>query len=65
MMNMKSKEQIKNEINQVLDHLSERGLEELLTFLKQLEQKNEKSINQEHLQKILSQDRELLQRLAQ
>lgn len=60
-----SKDQIKYEINRVLDQFSDTALEELLVFLKQLEQKSSEGLNQEHLRKILSEDRELLQRLAQ
>lgn len=60
-----SKDQIKYEINRVLDQFSDTALEELLVFLKQLEQKSLEGLNQEHLRKILSEDRELLQRLAQ
>ncbi len=60
-----SKDQIKYEINQVLDHFSDTALEELLVFLKQLEQSSSQGINQEHLRKILSEDGELLERLAQ
>ncbi len=60
-----SKDQIKYEINRVLDHFSDAALEELLVFLKQLEQTSLHNVNQEHLHKILTEDKELLTRLAQ
>jgi hypothetical protein len=60
-----SKDEIKFEINKVLNQLSSEALEELLTFLKKIEQKQSPAIlNSSHLQKILSEDSELLQRLA-
>ena len=61
-----SKDQIKYEINRVLDKFSNDALEELLSFLKQLEgQGNPAIANSEALQRILSEDKELLQKLAQ
>jgi len=61
-----SKDKIKYEINQVLDKFSTDSLEELLLFLKKLEQANyPATINSEILQKILSEDRKLLEKLAQ
>ena len=60
-----SKDQIKYEINRVLDHFSDTALEELLAFLKQLEQRSSEDLNQEHLHKVLTEDKELLARLAQ
>jgi hypothetical protein len=60
-----SKDQIKYEINQVLDHFPDTVLEELLAFLKQLEQSSGQGVNQEHLHKILTEDNALLSRLAQ
>jgi hypothetical protein len=61
-----SKDEIKSEINHVLDHLSNDALAELLSFLKQLEHRNSAgTINSSELQRILSEDRELLDRLAQ
>jgi len=60
-----SKDEIKYEINKVLDQFSSNALEELLSFLKGLEQKHKPgSLNADHLQKILSEDKELLQKLA-
>jgi len=61
-----SKDQIKYEINKVLDKFSNDALEELLSFLKQLEKNGtQPAVNSDLLQKILSEDKELLQRLAQ
>ena len=61
-----SKDEIKYEINRVLDKFSSDALEELLSFLKQLEEKNHPTtINADALQRILSEDRELLEKLAQ
>ncbi len=61
-----SKDQIKYEINQVLDKFSNDALEELLSFLRQLEEtSNPAIINSDLLQRILSEDKELLEKLAQ
>jgi hypothetical protein len=61
-----SKDEIKYEINRVLDKFSNDALEELLSFLKQLEGSNDSAIvNSDVLQKILSEDKELLEKLAQ
>ena len=61
-----SKDEIKDEINKVLDHFSDKSLENLLYFLKGLEDKHPISIfNSDALNKILSEDEELLQKLAQ
>ena len=57
-----SKDQIKYEISQVLDKFSDQALEELLSFLKQLKERNTPSADA--LQKILSEDKELLEKLA-
>jgi translation initiation factor RLI1 len=61
-----SKEEIKYEINKVLDHFSDKALEELLSFLKELDSKNSVKVNfVSPLNKILSEDKELLAKLAQ
>ena len=61
-----SKDEIKYEINRVLDKFSSDALEELLLFLKQLEEKNNSDIvNSDVLQRILLEDTELLEKLAQ
>jgi hypothetical protein len=61
-----SKEEIKYEISKVLDHFSDKALTELLAFLKELDAKNEVefSINTS-LNRILTEDKELLAKLAQ
>ena len=61
-----SKEEIKYEISKVLDHFSDKALGELLAFLKELDTKQEpKSPITFSLSKILSEDKELLAKLAQ
>jgi hypothetical protein len=60
-----SKEEIKYEINKVLDQFSDKALEELLTFLKQLGSTDSAALqNSSDLQKILSEDHQLLEKLA-
>jgi hypothetical protein len=61
-----SKDEIKIEINRVLDHFSDGALKELLTFLKQLEDKHSiVTLNSDQLNRILSEDKQLLEKLAQ
>lgn len=61
-----SKEAIKFEISKVLDQFSDQALEELLSFLKDLDSKDAKnSKNNQTLTKILLEDKELLIKLAQ
>jgi len=61
-----SKDEIKYEINKVLDLLPDKALSDLLSFLKNLENKPEKPfLDTAQLQKILKEDKELLQKLAQ
>lgn len=61
-----SKEEIKEEINKVLDHFSDKALAELLSFLKELDEKNMGSFYSEVvLHQILAEDKELLYKLAQ
>jgi len=61
-----SKDEIKYEINKVLDQLSDKSLEEILYLLKGAQIKNEGSIfKPEAINKILLHDNELLQKLAQ
>ncbi len=59
-----SKEEIKYEINKVLDNLSDKSLEDLLNFLKKFGSKDSSLFDQESLKSILSEDKELLQKLA-
>ena len=58
-----SKEAIKFEISKILDQFSDQALEELLSFLKDLNSKDAK--NNQTLTKILLEDKELLIKLAQ
>jgi hypothetical protein len=61
-----STEEIKYEINKVLDHFSDKALGELLTFLKEIDTKKDGNIyTKSSLNKILSEDQELLAKLAQ
>jgi hypothetical protein len=61
-----SKQEIKYEISKVLDHFSDKALADLLSFLKNLEGKQTFTLfNSQSLDKILSEDKELLERLAQ
>lgn len=61
-----SKDEIKYEITKVLDRFSDKALENILAFLKDVEDKHRTAIfNSDILQKILSEDRDLLQKLAQ
>ena len=60
-----SKEEIKYEINKVLDLLPDNALQDLLSFLKALDQKSITSIlNTKALDKILAEDKDLLEKLA-
>ena len=59
-----SKDEIKADINKLLDQFSNKTLENLLYFLKQLEEKHSDSIfNNKNLDKFLNEDEELLDRL--
>ena len=61
-----SKEKIKSEINKVLENFSDQALEELLKFLKQLEAKDSDAFfKSDDLHKVLTEDQQLLQKLAQ
>ena len=61
-----SKEEIKYEISKVLDRFSDKALAELLSFLKELDTESEtKKTTDSSLNRILSEDRELLTKLAQ
>ncbi|HRO48469.1 hypothetical protein [Agriterribacter sp.] len=60
-----SKDEIKYEITKVLDRFSDKALEDILAFLKSVEDKHRTAIfNSDILQKILSEDKDLLQKLA-
>ena len=61
-----SKDEIKSEINRVLDNLSSDALHELLSFLRQLEEAQPLyKLDAEKLNSILEEDAELLKKLAQ
>ena len=61
-----SKEEIKYEISKVLDHFSDKALAELLAFLKELDTRKESTTSaNSSLNRILSEDKELLAKLAQ
>jgi hypothetical protein len=61
-----SKDEIKSEINRVLDNLSSDALHELLSFLRQLEETQPLyKLDAEKLNSILEEDAELLKKLAQ
>ncbi|GAO45360.1 hypothetical protein [Flavihumibacter petaseus] len=61
-----SKEDIKQEIYRELDSFSENTLQDVLTYLRNLRPQEHISLfSGDHLNKLLSEDRELLQRLAQ
>lgn len=59
------KDVIKDEINKVLDQLSDKELQDLLSFLKQIEIRNSSLLADNNLEKILTEDKTLLQMLAQ
>ena len=60
-----SKEEIKQEINTVLDKFSDKALAELLSFLKELDSKNVSNTSTSTLlYKVLLEDKELLAKLA-
>lgn len=58
-----SKDQIKTEINKVLDNFSDNALNELLVYLKEMDSRSN-IYNPQDLYKILSEDKNLLERLA-
>lgn len=60
-----SKDEIKYEISKVLDQFPDEALGEILAFLKRLEAKQVETSITSSLNKILSEDKELLIRLAQ
>ena len=61
-----SKEEIKQEISKELDSLSENALQDLLGFLKKLHSREGWSLfSGDQLSRLLAEDKDLLQRLAQ
>jgi hypothetical protein len=60
-----SKDEIKYKISKVLDQFSDKALEDLLTFLTNIEKNNTASMfDANALDKILNEDKELLEKLA-
>jgi mRNA-degrading endonuclease RelE of RelBE toxin-antitoxin system len=58
--------EIKTEIQKVLDQVPENVLEDVLDFLRELQSKSTDQIKlANNLRKILSEDKELLEKLAQ
>jgi hypothetical protein len=58
--------QIKTEIQKVLDTIPDVVLEDILKYLKSIQSKSSDTISlTQNLRKILNEDRELLERLAQ
>lgn len=61
-----SKEDIKLEINRVLDRFPDTALLDLLSFLRNIDNKQPLSlVTGDNFKKILSEDKDLLQKLAQ
>jgi hypothetical protein len=61
-----SKEELKQEITKTLDQFSESALMDLLSFLKQVPSSTTVSLfSGDHFQRLLVEDKELLERLAQ
>lgn len=57
---------LKIEIQKALDKIPENFLEEVLTYLQEVQKRTASEFsNSQHLQKILTEDRELLKKLAQ
>ena len=60
-----SKDEIKSEINKVLDLLSDKTLEDLLTFLKNIERSEPITMfDKKNIELLLKEDNNLLQKLA-
>lgn len=58
--------EIKTEIQKVIDNIPENVLEDILDLLKQLQRQSKDKIElSHHLRKILAEDKELLEKLAQ
>ena len=59
------KDEIKSEINKVLDRFSDKTLSDLLSFLKNIETNRSFSLlDKSTLEKILTEDEDLLKKLA-
>ena len=61
-----TKTQIKSEIQKVLDNVPENMLHDILDFLKELQEQPESTVKlTNNLRKVLLEDKELLEKLAQ
>ncbi|WP_424961483.1 hypothetical protein [Ekhidna sp.] len=61
-----SREEVKSAINELLENTPEKVLNEVFEYLKAVESKSEKSISlSQNLRRILTEDKKLLERLAQ
>jgi hypothetical protein len=61
-----SKEEIKQEITKTLDQFSESALMDLLSFLKQFRSSHTQSLfSGDHFERLLAEDKKLLEKLAQ
>ena len=61
-----SREEVKTAINELLEHSSEQVLQEVFEYLKSIDSESEHSVTLSHnLRTILTEDKELLERLAQ
>jgi hypothetical protein len=59
-------QQLRSEINKVLDNVPENILQDILDYLKEFQSKTREQIEMtHHLSQILKEDRELLKKLAQ
>ena len=60
-----SKDKLRSEINKVLEKFSDKALEELYSYLKKLQNSDGSLLsNPKDLKRILSEDKQLLQKLA-
>ena len=60
-----SKDELRSQINKVLEKFSDKALEELYSYLKKLQDSDASILsNPEDLKRILSEDKQLLQKLA-
>jgi hypothetical protein len=60
-----SREEVKSEINKMLESIPEEALEEVFDYLKSVKDKSKDSISlSKNLRTILTEDKELLERLA-
>lgn len=61
-----SREEVKTAINELLDTTSEQVLQEVFDYLKSVQGKSRESVSlSQNLRTILTEDKELLERLAQ